>query len=48
MPNLIEIAGRVLLTVEIIGLIAGVVALVVGYEVLRYQEMKKQEGENNA
>lgn len=43
MSTLIDIAGRVLLAVEIAGLIAGVVALIVGFEVLRYKDMQKQE-----
>ena len=43
MSMLIEIAGRVLLAVEITLLIAGVVSLIVGIEVLRYKDMQKQE-----
>lgn len=48
MSMLIDLAGRVLLALEIAGLIAGVAALIVGIEVLRYQDMRKQEGESNA
>lgn len=47
MSTLIDFMGRVLLAVEVAGLIAGVVVLIVGAEVLRYQDMKKQEGESN-
>lgn len=43
MSILIDIAARLLLAVEIAGLIGGVVVLIVGIEVLRYQDMKKQE-----
>lgn len=39
---LIDIAARVLLALEVAGLIAGVVVLIVGIEVLRYQDMKKE------
>lgn len=48
MSMLIKIAGRVLLAVEVTLLIAGVVSLIVGIEVLRYKDKQKQEETKNA
>ena len=48
MSTLIDLAVRVLLVVEIALLIAGVLALIVGIEVLRYKDMQKQEETKNA
>lgn len=45
---LINFAARALLAVEVAGPIAGVLVLIVGIEVLRYQVMKKQEETKNA
>ena len=48
MSTLIKIAVRALLVVEVTLLFAGVVALIVGIEVLRYKDMQKQEEMKNA